>query len=241
MGEVKQFSGLQPATEEPNTNIELEELCYSLVDYIRKGEVREIAHSLNNMLTPLQIQYQLMTFENNETINRYATALERIIDKLKEFSAGLMVEGDLNTDTQVENPDAVITNLVQSLTQMPSLSSCQMDMDLNSGNLKVELTEEAIRFIITSFIIEAHLLYSRPRILISSEKILNTQQYQLCLTAEGTGKSLPEGFIYSGKKITDLNYIPLKRLQRILHGSFPHLDFRINEAEHLEVICLVGQ
>ncbi|NOZ08790.1 MAG: hypothetical protein GXO91_07955 [FCB group bacterium] len=198
---------------------------------------RDISHSLNNFLTPLQIKQQLLTMSiDAEELPAEALRVKEIGDnlhRLKIFSSEL-ISGQLSEDESVH---LQLNNFISQISETMG-ALCMSEFTTLTNSVKKNLPEininaNCLEILILSFTAKAISNYGSADLVISADLDENRQHVMLLLESTQSGRMNIKNHPRLIAALTSL--IPLNRLIRLAESEIGTVSINLEEDKRFEM------
>ncbi|MCH8012784.1 MAG: HAMP domain-containing histidine kinase [Candidatus Marinimicrobia bacterium] len=223
--------------------IQIQSFFDSIYRYSNAINSREIAHSINNILTVLSMQHAMLIRSLND--GKTAKAIQRaevireVLNDLRNLSENLAKEKHITPFLQ----DVFINNIVNetlSFAQIfPNLSECEILIDLMSEPDVCHIEPDSIRMLLLSFLQNATSIYSKPDISIST--FIDKESGKIILEAiakEGEQPGLDEFMKEKPEKVgSKPGEIPLRFMKGFVESLNSNVQLFLIERERFGFTC----
>ncbi len=207
------------------------DLLNLLLKYSNKITMRDISHSLNNFLTPIQIKQQLLSLsidsDSQPDEAQKVTDLGNNITKLKEYSAGLITTSVIKNRDDTSSMKDMLSQIESDLHKLGISKFCILKsrVDINISNINVD--KDIIKVLLLIFIIETVVKLKSTE--ITAIGTINESRNRLDLTIKSKAISLQKQITAITLIETIKSYIPLIRIIRIVESENSQLSISYTE------------
>lgn len=223
--------------------LQIERYFDSIYRYSKAANSREIAHSINNILTVLTMQNAMLirSLDDGKTAKaiQRAEVIREVLNDLRNLSENLAKEKHITPFLQ----DVFINNIVKetlSFAQIfPNLSECEILIDLKSEPDVCYIEPDSIRMLLLSFLQNSTSIYSKPDISIST--FIDKESGNIILEAiatEGEEHGLDEVMKEKPEKVgSKPGEIPLRSMKGFVESLNSNVQLFLIEKERFGFTC----
>jgi hypothetical protein len=195
------------------------EYLYSLSHLAAK---REIAHALNNSLTPLSIQHAMLTraIQSGDTEKALARVetIGQALKKIAQFSESLMTTNLIPFQMARSNINELVKEVLLFAASVPSIVNVKCRLDLCSEVESILVDPNMIGAILMWFLKQMANCYEHPLVVIKTKWDMTAKICQLQIHTPGESKATfnahRQTLLQNSGAV--LGGIPFERLRRII-------------------------
>lgn len=216
---------------EENKLIECYKLLNLITQYSKKIMARDISHSLNNLLTPIQIKQQLLSMSiDADNLPDEALKVREIGDNLKiikKFSTGLIENQNPDFKLDTLPLRILISNLTITLKVLSLSDFCSLKTDFDEKASMPATYPNCLEVLIISFVVRAIKMQGYTDALLTEGPEKDHRTRVISITATPADKK------DSGSRPqlikTLVNLLPLDRVIKVTESETDNISITVIE------------
>jgi len=214
----------------------------------RQGQTfteHEIAHSINNHLSVLSMQINMMSRGlaqgDAEIVQRKIAEITETAKRIQSFARTLSDPGENSANLSSIDLDAVVRETLGFIRVLPALANVQVEYANPDHAIIVNCDAEGIKLVLISFLYSARQVVEHPLVHLSiDEKMVPRDAVQLVcelLNEPSAGESLK----YPLENSHHPGAAPMRQLKRILESESNNLQLTLMDGDCLRLICTIAE
>lgn len=214
--------------------------------YSKAAMAREIAHSMNNSLTVLSMQRDILEGalrkEHSTNALKRAEDMREAINNLCELSENLVKSTELPRLQENVSVNEIVEETLTYAQLFPYLSKCLISLRLTDEPSVYEVDSHSIKMLLLSFVQKSGRVYSKPLISISTTSDKKSGGFFIYANAqdqETPGLAELEGDIPRtvGSRPGE---IPLRKMKWLIESINSNVQLSLTEEDNIGFTCFIA-